>query len=413
MIYDCIVIGGGPAGMMATISASKLGAKVLLLEKNEKLGKKLYITGKGRCNVTNSSSSDNYFSNIVTNQKFLYSVLNNFDCHNTINFFESNNCPLQIERGNRVFPTSNKSNDIIKTLEKIIVSQNVKVALNKKVLKISKNEEIFAIKTTNGDYQSKNVVVATGGLSYPATGSTGDGYNFAKSFGHNVVASKPALCDIKTGQNISSLEGLHLKNVIVTARINNKIIKSEFGELLIRDNKLSGPTILTISSYINKLDDKPITISVNLKPGVSDEELERRLLNDIKSTPNITFKQLLKEYLPNQLIDYFINYTNVLSSQLLNSITTQQRRTIIQSLQNLLFNDTKLDKIDNAIITSGGIDINNINPKTMESKITQGMYFAGELIDVDALTGGYNIQIALSTGYTAGISIANKINKEN
>lgn len=412
------VIGGGPAGMMASIAASDAGHEVVLIEKNEKLGKKLYITGKGRCNVTNRSSFDNYMKNIPVNAKFLYSSLKNFDCEDTVAFIESQNIPLKTERGNRVFPQSDKSSDIIKAFVKSIGGKNINVHLNEKVEDIIyDNDEVSAIVSDKAVYKDVDAaIVATGGVSYPATGSTGDGYLFAKKAGHGIVAPKPSLVGIyiksvntPSGyipfEKFSYLEGISLKNVTAEIVSEGKVLFSEFGEMLFTDKGVSGPIILTLSSYVNKYDLSTLSLRIDLKPALSYEELDARILRDFAEYANKDFKNSLNSLLPSGLIPFIVEITGIDANKKVNSLTKAERKVLIESLKALTFGIKSLEPLERAVVTSGGINVKEIEPGTMRSKLIKNMYFAGEVIDVDALTGGYNIQLALSTGYTAGSKI--------
>ena len=411
------VIGGGPAGMMAAIAAHDSGEDVILIEKNEKLGKKLYVTGKGRCNVTNYSSFDNYMKNIPVNNKFLYSALKNFDCEDTMALIESENVPLKTERGNRVFPQSDKSSDIIKAFVKAISDREIRIKLNETVKSLVYNDgSVSSIITDKNQYNDvKAVILATGGVSYPATGSTGDGYFFAKIAGHNIVNPKPSLVGFYLKdvimdkkypfEDFSYLQGISLKNVRADIIKNGKAIYSEFGEMLFTDKGVSGPIILTLSSYVNKLDLSDITLKIDLKPALSNEELDDRLLRDFKELCNKDFKNSLNMLLPSGLIPFIVEISGIDGNKKVNSLTKEERKILLDLLKELTFTIDQLEPIERAVVTSGGINVKEIEPSTMRSKLINNLYFAGEVIDVDALTGGYNIQIALSTGYTAGIHI--------
>lgn len=401
--YDVIVIGGGASGMMCAIQSAKRGLKVLILEHNEKLGKKLYITGKGRCNLTNDSSVENHLNNIVTNNKFMYSALNAFTPKDTIEFFQKY-VKLKTERGNRVFPVSDKSSDVIKALAKYLNEYNVEIKLNTDVLDLTKNSDIFYIKCDNNIiYTTYNVVIATGGVSYPGTGSTGFGYNVAKKFSHTVVEPKGALIPIKVNEDISSLNGLSLKNVRLFVKIG-KTEYSEFGEMMFTYNSLTGPIALTISSKINKLDIKNQTISIDFKPALDVNELNNKFIREFKENSKKELKTYLYSVLPRRFVDYIFEKHYIINKKIAD-ITRADRSNLVNLIKKFDFSIKSLDNVEVGIITSGGVDTREINSKTCESKLVSGLYFVGEVLDVDALTGGYNLQIAWSTGFLAGNSI--------
>ena len=401
--YDVIVIGGGASGMMCAIQSAKRGLKVLILEHNEKLGKKLYITGKGRCNLTNDSSVENHLNNIVTNNKFMYSALNAFTPKDTIEFFQKY-VKLKTERGNRVFPVSDKSSDVIKALAKYLNEYNVEIKLNTDALDLTKNSDIFYIKCDNNiKYTTYNVVIATGGVSYPGTGSTGFGYNVAKKFSHTVVEPKGALIPIKVNEDISSLNGLSLKNVRLFVKIG-KTEYSEFGEMMFTYNSLTGPIALTISSKINKLDIKNQTISIDFKPALDVNELDNKFVREFKENSKKELKTYLYSVLPRRFVDYIFEKHYIINKKIAD-ITRTDRSNLVNLIKKFDFSIKSLDNVEVGIITSGGVDTREINSKTCESKLVSGLYFVGEVLDVDALTGGYNLQIAWSTGFLAGNSI--------
>ena len=401
--YDVIVIGGGASGMMCAIQSAKRGLKVLILEHNEKLGKKLYITGKGRCNLTNDSSVENHLNNIVTNNKFMYSALNAFTPKDTIEFFQKY-VKLKTERGNRVFPVSDKSSDVIKALAKYLNEYNVEIKLNTDVLDLTKNSDIFYLKCDNNiKYTTYNVVIATGGVSYPGTGSTGFGYNVAKKFSHTVVEPKGALIPIKVNEDISSLNGLSLKNVRLFVKIG-KTEYSEFGEMMFTYNSLTGPIALTISSKINKLDIKNQTISIDFKPALDVNELDNKFVREFKENSKKELKTYLYSVLPRRFVDYIFEKHYIINKKIAD-ITRTDRSNLVNLIKKFDFSIKSLDNVEVGIITSGGVDTREINSKTCESKLVSGLYFVGEVLDVDALTGGYNLQIAWSTGFLVGNSI--------
>lgn len=402
-----IVIGGGPAGMMAAISAAESN-EVILLERNEKLGKKLYITGKGRCNVTNAKNIGDFFDYIPHNPEFLYSSLYTFTNEDTMSFFEKLGVSLKIERGERVFPDSDKSSDIINALQKELSRKDVKVFLNSKVKNIiTSNDSIIKVelengKTISGDY----FILCTGGLSYPQTGSTGDGFLFSKRLGHNIIKPLPSLVPIEIKDEwISDLQGLSLKNVEIKIKNDeNKVLYKDFGEMLFTHFGISGPIVLSASQVVN--DNKNLKVLINLKPGLSYEELDKRVQNDFTKYINKCYKNSLDDLLPQKLIKVIINLSGIDENKKVNLITKDERKRLVFLLQNLTLSIKGLRPIDEAIITAGGIDTKEIDPSSMQSKIINNLYFAGEVIDVDAYTGGFNIQIALSTGYLAGTTIS-------
>lgn len=403
-----VVIGGGPAGMMCAGKAAEQGANVILIDKNEKLGKKLFITGKGRCNVTNDSSCENHLSNVVRNPKFLMSAYHNFSPQDTMEFYPKFGTPLVVERGGRVFPKSDKSSDIIKAHIKYLDQNNVEILLNSRVNQIIiKDSSISGVRFDDGSIiDCDAVVIATGGLSYPVTGCTGDGYSLAKMLGHTIIETKSALVPLFL-EETHELQGLSLKNVEANIlNSNNKKLLSEFGEMIFTDNGVSGPIILTISSKINRIKEKLI-LSIDLKPALSYQQLDERIIRDFKENINKDFINSLDNLLPKSLIPEIIVRSDIDPRLKVNEINKESRRKLVNTLKSFKFTIKGLDSIDKGIITSGGINVKEINPKDMQSKIINGLYFAGEIMDVDALTGGYNIQIALSTGYLVGNSFYN------
>lgn len=400
-----IIIGGGASGMMAAYSASKSHEnQVFLIEKNEKLGKKVYITGKGRCNLTNDVPVSDFFNFVVNNPKFLYSSIYNFSPENTFNFFESNGLSLKIERGNRVFPLSDKSSDVIKTLEKALKNNGVNILLNTCVKElIVENGAIVGVKTEDKEIYADSVIVCTGGVSYPLTGSTGDGYVFAKNLGHNVIKPVPSLCGLDVFDNdIKELQGLSLKNVKLYAYLNQKLIYEDFGEMLFTHFGISGPIVLSCSTKINRLSLKEITIKIDLKPALDPQTLENRIIKEISEIPNSLVISLLRKLAPQSLANVLQKRLSISKTKKCSEITKQERDRLIYLLKNFNLKIKSLRPFSEAIITSGGIDVKEVNPKTMESKLIKNLYFAGEVLDVDAYTGGFNLQIAFSTGFTAG-----------
>lgn len=406
-IKKVIVIGGGPSGMMAAINASN-NYDVLLLEKNEKLGKKLSITGKGRCNITSSKDISEFFDYIPTNHDFLYSALYSFTNTDTIKFFEKLGVPLKSERGDRVFPKSDNAHDIIDALYKELKRKNVKIKYNSRVAKLlKKDNQIVKLVLNDGtEIEGDYYILSTGGKSYPQTGSTGDGYKLASECGHTIVEPKPALVPIETNENwIGELQGLSLKNVELNIiDKNNNVIYSEFGEMIFTHFGISGPIVLSASRVVNNR--KNLKASINLKPALTPEELDKRIQRDFLKYSNKEFKNSLKDLLPQRLIDVIIKLSGIDEYKKVNSITKEERKRLGSIIQNFTLNIKGLRPIEEAIITSGGIDVKEINPSTMNSKIIKNLYFCGEIMDVDAYTGGFNLQIALSTGYIAGSNIA-------
>ena len=398
------VIGGGASGMMSAITAAKNGAEVTLIEKNEKLGKKIYITGKGRCNVLNFCSPDEFLSNVVNNEKFMFSAINKFSPYDAYAFFDKL-LPLKIERGNRVFPESDKSNDVNKALERALKDCGVKIVLNCNVTAICDDENAYIVKTEKGEFFADRVIVATGGKSYPSTGSTGDGYKFAKSFGLNVIEPKPALCAIITKQSVKQIEGITLKNVELSAYKGDKRIRSEFGEMLFTSNGVSGPISLTLSSYIGRL--SGVRLKLDFKPSLSVEQLDNRLLRELADTNRKVLKSVVRSLLPERLVAYVLKECSLSGEKPLAQVTKEDRQKLVSVLKGLIFDVKELAPFEQAIITSGGVDVKCLTPQ-MECKDKKGLYFVGETIDVDALTGGFNLQIAFSTGYVAGVKASSK-----
>lgn len=398
------VIGGGAAGMLASSMIAQNGHEVLLFEKNEKLGKKIYITGKGRCNVTNASTGNDFLKNIVHGEKFMLGAMSKFNSQDTMNFFEDNNCHLKIERGNRVFPISDKSSDIIKALERVMKNAGVKVFLNSKVDGIIVSEKMVKGIVSSGEkIFCDKVIVATGGITYPATGSTGDGYNFAEGVGHEVITPVQALCGIKLKNNdISSLEGLSLKNVKLYAKINDKIhFDSEIGEMLFTKNGISGPLVLTASSFVNRLNFDNLKLFIDFKPALNLDELLIRINKDISNLKAKQISSLLENLLPKSLVSVFSARLKFDLKSKANQLTKEDRKALAMLLKHFELNPLELESVHQSVITSGGVSLKEINPKNMESKLISGLYFIGEVLDIDALTGGFNLQLAFSTAAAA------------
>lgn len=389
--------------MMASIVLARGGVEVALVEKNEKFGKKLYITGKGRCNLTNDCELDDMFANVVHGEKFLRSSLYGFTPQDTMAFFEDSGLKLVVERGNRVFPFSQKSSDVIKTLQIEIANLKVKTYLGTEVKEIRKNADGFKVVTPWESLECDKVVVATGGMSYPSTGSTGDGYAFARAFGLKIVEPRQALVPIIVKQNVSALQGISLKNVNLCAMDENgKEIVSEFGEMLFTNRGLSGPIALTISSYINRKQN--VRLSLDLKPALDEITLDKRILRDFDERKNQDIKNVTRALLPERLNAYVLKCANIAESKKVNEITKQERAKLVETIKNLRFDVSSLAPFSEAIVTAGGVDLKGLKP-TCECKDVEGLYFVGETIDVDALTGGFNLQLAFATAVCAARDI--------
>lgn len=401
--YDVIVIGGGPAGLFAAGRASERGLKVALCEKNSMTGKKLLITGKGRCNVTNNADISDFFDFIVKNPEFLYSSFYSFTNLQLMEFFENNGVPLKVERGERVFPASDRSADILKALKKY--TNNVDIIYKEVKSLIIRGGEIKGVALSEGEELSgKSVILATGGLSYPKTGSTGDGYRMAKEAGHRITKLKPALVPlIAYGDIPKRLEGLSLRNIGVSLKNENgKKLYEDFGEMLFTSNGVSGPVILSMSSFVP--DGREAYIEIDLKPALSEEKLDERIRRDFDKYSNKNFANSLDDLLPKKLIPVAIELSGIDGGKKVNQITSAERKSLLNILKGLRLDIKCKGSINDAIITDGGIEVKEINPSTMESRIVKGLYFAGEIIDVHGYTGGFNLQIAFSTGYLAGNS---------
>lgn len=400
-----LIVGAGPAGLMAAWSSAKKGNDVIVIEKNEKAGKKIYITGKGRCNVTNKCSQEEWMNNIVSNPKFLYSAYAHFNCDDTMKFFEDLGVALVVERGNRVFPQSYKASDITKALKKKCADSNVEINYLETVLDIKKEEEKFVVRTDRQVHKADKVLITTGGKSYPLTGSTGDGYTFAKRFGHTIVPLVPGLNGIKIKDNLpSDMFNLGLKNVTLKVKCGKKEIQ-EFGELTFLNHLLEGPISLTVSSLINRKNKEDVSISLDLKPALNEEKLDARILRDILKLKIEKVPSLLRGLLPAPMVKYFAKIAKLDLEKQCNSITQVERKRIVSLLKNFPLTYDGIDVLDKAIITAGGVNVKEVNAKTMESKLVSGLYFAGEVLDLDAFTGGFNMQIAFSTGKLAGDSM--------
>lgn len=412
-----IVTGGGPAGMFAAIAAAENGHEVLLLEKNEKLGKKLFITGKGRCNITNASDMDVLFANVMTNSKFLYSAFYAFDNQHVLDFFEKNGLRTKIERGNRVFPVSDHSSDVIAVLQKVLREKNVKVMLHTKVeaLLIEEpegsmpdNKKAAGVRLADGrTLQSDSVIVATGGFSYQTTGSTGDGYRFAKEAGHTLTDIRPSLVPFNTVEDYTrEMQGLSLRNIKVKIFDGKKLLYEEFGEMLFTHFGVSGPVILSASASIKPaLAEKRLSMYIDLKPALTEEQLDKRLLREFEEAKNKQFKNSIGKLFPGKMIPVMLALGGIDPDKKVNEITKEVRLSFIRLIKAFPLTLNGLRDFNEAIITKGGVKVKEVNPSTMESKLVKDLYFCGEVLDLDAMTGGYNLQIAWSTGYLAGSSI--------
>lgn len=402
-----LIVGGGPSGLMCGVKASR-NNEVIIIEKNEKVGKKIYITGKGRCNVTNNCSNQEFINNVVTNPKFLYSAINHFSCGDTMNFFEAKGVKLVTERGNRVFPYSYHASDITKALLNTCLDNNVKIKYLENVIRIEKENDKFFVTTNKSTYLVDKVVVATGGMSYPQTGSTGDGYLFAKGFNIDIVNPTPGLVPLLVKDEFpKELYNFTFKNVKLSAffKPSNRLIHSEFGELMTMKGSIGGPIALTMSSIINKINVNDILLELDLKPALTEEILENRINNDIvelRKKANSNAYILLRGLVPSSLIPMVLKRIGVESSLLIKSFSHEIIVRLINILKHFKLEYAGLDSFSRAIITSGGISVKEINPKTMEVKKIPGLFFVGEVLDVDAFTGGFNMQIALSSGACCG-----------
>lgn len=409
-----IVVGGGAAGMFAAIAAAKNGHQVTLYEKNEKLGKKIFITGKGRCNITNAADMEELFDAVVTNSKFLYSSFYGYTNQNVIDFFEDAGVPVKIERGNRVFPISDHSSDVIRALEREMKKVGVKVCLNTEVKSVEAEKGKFnkvVLKDTTTQ-TADACIVATGGLSYRSTGSTGDGFRFAENVGHKVTQCFPSLVPMETKEPwICELQGLSLRNVEAKILDGKKELYKDFGEMLFTHFGVSGPLIISASSYVGKKfmdkngQKKELTLEIDLKPALTEEQLDQRVLRDFEENHNRQFKNAITKLFPTKLIPVMLELGGIDPEKKVNSIEKEERKQFVHLIKHFRMTLTGLRDYPEAIITKGGVNMKEIDPGTMESKLVKGLYFAGEVLDLDALTGGFNLQIAWSTGYAAGNAI--------
>ncbi len=391
---------------MAAGTAAENGAEVTLFEKNEKVGRKLYITGKGRCNVCNDCDVETVIKNVPTNPRFLYSALSNFTPHDVMEFFEERGVKLKTERGNRVFPESDRAADIIDALFKWVKQAGVKIVHANVEELLSDGNKVLGVRANSKGYPFDRVIIATGGKSYPKTGSTGDGYVFAKACGHTIIPPNPSLVPLVTPTGCSELMGLSLKNVMLTVFEDNKKLWSDFGEMMFTHFGISGPLVLSASAHMRHFGSRGYHIEINLKPALDEQTLDKRLLSDFDKHKNNDFINALGELLPRKLIPEVIRISGIDPRAKVNGITKEQRRSLLNTLEHFLLVVSGKRPIEEAIITSGGVTVKEVNPKTMESRKLPGLYFAGEVLDVDAYTGGFNLQIAWSTGRLAGEAAA-------
>ena len=413
-----IVVGGGPAGMMAAITAAENGNDVTIIEKMPSFGRKLLITGKGRCNITSSLYMSEFIKNTPGNGRFLYSAFQNYTNKDIIEFLKRQGLEVKEERGNRIFPVTDKSIDVLNCFKKRIDELKIKCKLDTRVEKILiKNNEVLGVRTNKEIIQTEKIILATGGKSYPLTGSTGDGYKIAKDLGHVITPIKPSLVPLEVyeKEECKKLQGLSLRNVgikIIDSE-RKKMIYEDFGEMVFTHFGISGPIILSGSAHLARYKDidyllkkRYVNLSIDLKPALTEEQLDDRILRDFKEFKNKQFKHSLDKLLPQKLIPLIIELSGIDENKRVNEITKTERKRLVQLLKCFTITIKAFRPVEEAIITSGGINVREINPKTMESKLIKGLYFAGEIIDVDAYTGGFNLQIAYSTGYTAGISVS-------
>lgn len=405
---NVIVVGGGAAGMMAAVFAARSGQNVQLLEKNEKLGKKLFITGKGRCNITNAADIEDLFTAVISNPKFLYSGFYSFTNQQVIDFFEELGVKTKIERGERVFPVSDHSSDVIAAFSRELKSLGVSVSLHTEVKELlCEQDKVCGVLLTNGKKMKADaVIVATGGISYPSTGSTGDGYRFAKETGHRVTELLPSLVPMEVRQwYAKELQGLSLRNIEICITDGKKKLYEEFGEMLFTHYGVTGPVILSASSVVGKtLRKKELTLHIDLKPALSEEQLDKRILREFDANHNKQYKNSIDSLFPAKLKPVMIELSEIEPEKKVNEITKEERQRLVHLIKDFTMTLTGLRGYNEAIITKGGVSVKEIDPGTMESKIIKGLYFAGEVLDLDAVTGGYNLQIAWSTGYLAGIN---------
>lgn len=401
-----IVVGGGASGLMAAYSAAEDGHSVLLLEKNEKLGKKLYLTGKGRCNFTNDCLPDEFLQHVVHGSRFLKGAIYRFPPAKLMEWAEKEGLPLKVERGRRVFPVSDHASDVTKTLEKACRSVGVQIKLGCEVKSLLVSDgAVRGVETAEGEMEADVVIVATGGLSYPLTGSTGDGYRFARETGHTVSELYPSLAGVEIEENLAPMQGISLKNVVLSAKRGGKVIFSEMGELLFTHYGISGPLVLSLSALICRLSIEEVELEIDFKPALQEEQLEARLIRELTDRKNERMKNVMRALLPKSLCEDVLSRAGISPEKEANSVTQGERRRLKDVLKRYSLTPKKLRGFSEAVVTSGGISTNEIEPKTMESRKVRGLRFCGETLDVDAFTGGYNLQIAFSSGFLAGKSI--------
>lgn len=406
MNSDIIIIGGGAAGAMAGVYASRYGNSVIIFEPNGKIGKKLAITGKGRCNVTNNCSDDELMRNIPVNSRFLYSAFSQYSVCDTMDFFEEAGVPLKTERGNRVFPVSDKASDIVSAIDGELRKNSVKILKKRVTELIIDNGVCVGVKAEGKNYYSRSVLIATGGKSYPGTGSTGDGYALALQAGHSITEIKPSLVPLVCNERYCrDMMGLSLKNVTLNLFDRSKLIYHELGEMLFTHFGISGPLVLSASSHISEMEQNRYKIQIDLKPGLSLEQLDARIQRDFKENQNRIFGNSLGKLLPAKLVPVVVRLSEIPGETKINSVTREQRLSLGILLKNFPLTVKGFRPVEEAIITSGGVNVREINPKTMESKLVSGLFFAGEVLDVDGYTGGFNLQIAFSTAYCAALNM--------
>lgn len=407
---DIIVVGAGAAGMMAASFAAENNKRVLLLEKNKRVGRKIAITGKGRCNLTNFCDNDEFINNITSNQKFLFSAINNFSCYDTIAFFENLGVETKVERGNRVFPKSDKAIDIANAMHKNLIDKNVEIIYNPITDIIVEHKSVAGVKLNNGlAIKADKIILTCGGMSYSSTGSNGDGYKFSKKCGHTITPILPSLVPLESSDDFCvQLKGLSLKNVKISVvdNISKKEVYSDFGEMLFTHFGVSGPIVLSASAHMRNMSKNKYSIIIDLKPALDFETLDKRVIRDLADNKNKDIINSLSALLPKSIIPVLLSLSHIDYHLKCNAITAEMRHKFVKTLKNFTVNISKFRPIEEAIVTCGGVCVDEINPKTMESKIIKNLYFAGEMIDVDAYTGGFNLQIAFSTGALAGKSAA-------
>lgn len=403
---ELVVVGGGPAGMMCAYQAAKRGVKTVLLDPNDKLGRKLRITGKGRCNLTNACDVKTVMANIPGDGRFLYSALNRFSPADTMAFFESNGLPLKTERGNRVFPQSDNANDVAATMAALCRKAGVTVRKTEAKQIIAEDGAVTGVVTGQGLLPCRAAAVCTGGLSYPLTGSTGAGYRFAEELGHTVTARRPSLVPLESGDAYcAEMQGFSLKNVTLLAFENDRLIYKELGEMLFTHFGVSGPLVLSASAHMGKMGSAAYRLEIDLKPGLDEKKLDARLLRDFEKYANREYKNALGDLLGSKMIPVVVRLSGIPEDMKVNSITREQRLRLLRLLKAFPVSVSGFRPIDEAIVTAGGVSTKEVNPRTMESKLVRGLYFAGEVLDLDAYTGGFNLQIAWSTGFVAGNAI--------